>query len=430
MDIKSELKKVKKFSYKFANVSLEKKNETLKYIVLALDEKRSDIVKANSLDIIIAEENGVSKSIIKHLSFDEYKIDSAIEGIKSLIGLPDPLDNTTLSRQLDEGLDLYRVTCPIGLVATVFEANPDVFIAMSTMALKSGNACVLKGGKEAENTIDVLFKILREASEKSGIGKDWVLNLKTSDELDVLFKSDECIDLIVPRGSSEFVNYVIESTNIPVLGRFGGICHVYIDEDFDENMAINIVIDSKTQYVSISNSMETLLIHKNVSSEFIERLFVELDKKRVVINASPEIKKIIEAEELTEEKLRTEFSDYEMNIKMVDSLDEAIEHINNYGSGHTDVIVSKNGANALKFMDYVDSANVFYNCSTRFSDGLKYGFGAELGLSTSKVHARGPIGLEGLVIYKYKMIGHGQLVEDYAKGEKVFNYKELHRDFE
>ncbi len=430
MEIKSELKKVKSASIQSANLSLEKKNEALEYIISSLDERRAQIIEANNLDIKLAGEANLSKSVIKRLAFDDYKIDGVIAGIKSLIELPDPVDKTTLSRQLDEGLDLYRVTCPIGVVGVIFESRPDAFVQISTLALKSGNACVLKGGKEALNTVEVLYKIIKEASEKAGLPENWILNLKTRDDVASLLSLDEYIDIIVPRGSNKFVKYIMDNTNIPVLGHADGICHVYIDDKFDEKMALDIVIDSKTQYVSVCNSLETLLVHKDVSREFIERLFVELDKKSVRINASPEIREFIEADELSEEKLRTEFIDYEMNIKIVDSLEQAIEHINNYGSGHTDAIISKNGENALKFMDYVDSANVFYNCSTRFSDGYRYGFGAELGVSTSKVHARGPVGLEGLVIYKYKMIGHGQVVEPYAKGDKEFTHKDLNRKFE
>ncbi len=430
MNIKTELKNLKKASLNNSNLSTEKKNEILENIIFYLDNRREELLAANTIDLDLLGEVDNSKSLIKKISFDEYKINEAIKGIKSLIELPDPVDKTIFSRQLDEGLDLYRVTCPIGVIAFVFEGRPEDLIRISAMALKSGNTCVIKGRKESKNTVRILFEMMKEASEKAGILSQWLVNLEEDYDIAALLKMDDCIDLIIPQGSNDFVSNVVDNTKIPVLGRSKGVCHIYIDEEFDEKMAIDIVIDSKTQYVSVDNSLETLLVNKNVSSEFIEKLFLELDRKRLVINASPEIRKIIEADELTEEKLRTEFSDYEMNIKMVESLDDAIEHINNYGSGHTDVIISKNGSNALKFMDYVDSANVFYNCSTRFSDGLSYGFGAEVCHSTVKLHARGPVGLEGLVIYKYKLIGHGQTVEEYAKGEKNFSHKDLHRNFE
>ncbi len=430
MDIYAEMKKARLAGIGLANTSIDERNLALEYIIEELEKRKEEIILANEKDLKLGEEENLAKPLLKRLVFDKYKIDGVIEGIRTLISLEDPIDNTSLSRELDEGLDLYRVSCPIGVLAVIFESRPDAFVQIATLALKSGNACVLKGGSEAKNTNAALYELICEASLRANIDVNWIKNLSTREEVGDVLKADEYIDLIIPRGSNDFVQYIMKNTNIPVLGHADGICHVYLDEEIDEDMAINIVLDSKTQYVTVCNALETLLINKNVSVEFIERLYEELSKKNVVVNGDEEVLKITGCETLTEEKLRTEFLDYELNIKLVEDLDEAIGHINKYGSHHTDAIVTKNGANALKFMDYVDSANVFYNCSTRFSDGFRYGFGAEVGISTNKIHARGPVGLDGLTIYKYKLVGHGQVVEPYARGEKSFTHKDINRTFE
>ncbi len=430
MDKYNDFKLLKASSIKLANLTNDEKNAALENIIKALDMRRGEIVIANEKDLKAGESEGLAKPLLKRLILDSYKIDGLIEGIRSLISLPDPVDVTSMSRELDDGLDLYRVTCPIGVIGVIFESRPDAFVQISTLALKSGNACILKGGSEARHSNAILYEIIKEATSDLGIDENWIKNIDKREAVSDILKADKYVDLIIPRGSNAFVQYIMKNTNIPVLGHADGICHVYIDEEVDEDMAINIVLDSKTQYVSACNTLETVLINRAVPRNFIERLYEELARKNVVVNGDDYLSKIIECEELTEEKLRTEFLDYELNIKMVDSLDEAIEHINEYGSGHTDVIVTKNGENALKFMDYVDSANTFYNCSSRFSDGFRYGFGAEVGISTNKIHARGPVGLEGLVIYKYKLVGHGHTVEPFARGEKEFTHKDINRKFE
>ncbi len=430
MSILEDVKLAKKSSIHLANLALKKKNEVLHQIALEIDNRRDEIKNANEKDYKRSLENNLSKPLLKRLVMDDYKIDGVIEGIHSLINLPDPVDDTTLARELDKHLDLYRVTVPIGVIGVIFESRPDAFVQISTLCLKSGNACILKGGSEAQLTNEVLYDIILSATKKTGIDENWIKNIGTREEVAQMLKLDKYIDLIIPRGSNSFVQYIMQNANIPVMGHADGICHVFVDEQVDIDMAVDIVIDSKTQYVSVCNALETLLVHKDTDPEFLEKLWQMLLLKKVTVNGCERTAKIIECEKLTEEKLRTEFLDYEMNIKIVDSLDEAIDHINEYGSSHTDVIVTENAENSIKFMNYVDSANVFYNCSSRFSDGFRYGFGAEVGVSTNKIHARGPVGLEGLVIYKYKLIGHGQVVEDYMKGNKKFTHKELNRVFE
>jgi len=244
-----------------------------------------------------------------------------------------------------------------------------------------------------------------------------------------MLKMDDYIDLIIPRGSNEFVRFIMDNSRIPVLGHADGICHCYVDEHADQEMAVKIVVDSKTQYVAVCNALETLLVHSGIARRFLPVLKEQLDKKDVQLIGCNRTREIIPSLPATEDDWRTEYLDYKLSIKVVDSINEAIDHINTYGSGHTDSIVTADRSRAALFMNLVDSANVFWNCSTRFSDGFRYGFGAEVGISTSKIHARGPVGLEGLVIYKYKLIGNGQIVEEYAQRVKTFKHRKLDKDF-
>ena len=425
MNIKDSAASAKKASITLANCSSDIKNKALIEISNALIERQEEIFKANKEDIERSIKENLSDPLLKRLKFDESKIDDVVSGIKSLINLPEPVGKTLAATELDKGLELYKISCPIGVTGVIFESRPDALVQISTLCLKSGNAALLKGGSEALNTNRILFDIIKTASEAVGVPNGWLHLLETRDDVNEMLKLDKYIDLIIPRGSNEFVQYIMKNSNIPVMGHADGICHCYVDAEADLDMAVNVVVDSKTQYVSVCNATETLLVNENISKEFLPLLKIELDKKNVELVGCSETQKIISVNPASDEDWKTEYLDYKLSIKIVKNLQEAIDHINTYSSGHTESIITKNKDNAELFMNLVDSANVLWNCSTRFSDGFRYGFGAEVGISTNKIHARGPVGLEGLLIYKYKLYGNGNIVADYANKTKTFTHKKL-----
>ncbi|HOV80468.1 MAG TPA: glutamate-5-semialdehyde dehydrogenase [Bacillota bacterium] len=416
---------VKAASISLAAMSADRKNEALARIAGALADRRDEIVKANREDLVRSESENLAEPLLKRLKFDEAKIEEAVEGIHSLIKLEDPVGKTLFSMEMDDGLELYRTTCPIGVIGVIFESRPDALVQISTLCLKSGNGVLLKGGSEARETNRVLADVVIKATREAGVPANWIKLLETRAEVGEMLKMDEFIDLIIPRGSNEFVRYIMDNSRIPVMGHAEGICHCYVDEDFDMDMAVKIVVDSKTQYVAVCNATETLLVHERAASGFLPALKKALDEKRVEIVGCPKTREIIPAGPAGEEDWRAEYLDYKLSVKVVGSLDEAIGHINRYGSGHTDSIITTSRDKASRFMSLVDSGNVFWNCSTRFSDGFRYGLGAEVGISTGKIHARGPVGLEGLVIYKYKLIGNGHTVAEYANREKTFKHRKM-----
>lgn len=400
----------------------ETRNAGLLAIATGLKENTNALVNANKEDMIRSQAENLGAPLLKRLTFDEGKINDVIQGIHSLMELDNPLGATKLSTQLDEGLDLYKVTCPIGVIGVIFESRPDAFVQISTLCLKSGNSVLLKGGREALETNRILCKIIQDATVSAGIPKGWIQNLETREDVTAMLALDQYIDLIIPRGSNDFVKYIMKNSNIPVMGHADGICHVYVHEDADLKEAVSIIVDSKTQYVAACNTLETLLVNEKAAKDLLPILKEALEKKNVRIKGDDAVQKIISVEAATAEDWKTEYLDYILSIRMVPSMDAAIDHINTYGSGHTDVILSTNQDAAKTFMTLVDSAGVFWNCSTRFSDGFRFGFGAEVGISTSKLHARGPVGLDGLLSYKYKLLGHGQCVTDYANGSRQFTH--------
>lgn len=425
MNIKEEAKAVKLASPKMAGTSEEARNKALLEVVKQLKARRQEIFEANAMDLKQAEIDKVAAPIIKRLKFDETKLRDVIAGIEDLVKLEDPLFKQDMHRQLDEGLTLYRETCPIGVIGVIFEARPDALIQISSLCIKSGNCVILKGGSETMNSNRVLFNIIYEDVIKSGMPENCMLQLEARSEITDLLTCNESVDLLIPRGSNAFVQYIMNNTKIPVMGHADGICHIYVDKEADFKKAIPIIIDAKIQYVSACNSVETLLIHKDIVDEFVPKLYEALKENNVELRGTEEIVKLTGCNQGTEEDNRKEYLDYIVSAKVVNSLDEAIEHINYFGSHHTDCIITENSETANEFMRYVDSAGVYQNCSTRFADGYRYGFGAEVGISTSKIHARGPVGLEGLVSYKYKLFGNGNVVDDYAKGKKQFHFKDL-----
>jgi glutamate-5-semialdehyde dehydrogenase len=416
----------KSASLRLAAAKTETKNAALTAIAKALDQRRADILAANEQDLATAEKADLAAPLLKRLKFDEAKLADVCAGIHSLIGLDDPVGRTLSAIELDTGLELYKVSCPIGVIGVVFESRPDALVQISTLCLKSGDAILLKGGSEAAHTNRILAEIIAEATETASLPAGWIQLLETRQDVAEMLALDEHIDLIIPRGSNEFVRYIMNNTNVPVLGHADGICHVYVDAEAEMDMAVDITVDSKCQYVAVCNAAETLLVDAKIADEFLPEARIALKAKNVRLLGCERTGAIIDVEPASEADWSTEYLDYTLSIKVVNRLDAAIDHINRYGSGHTDAIVTSDRDKAEKFMAQVDSADVLWNCSTRFSDGYRYGLGAEVGISTNKIHARGPVGLEGLIIYKWKLYGKGQLVADYAGPDaKKFTHKKL-----
>ncbi len=426
MNIKEETRKMKAAFPYMAATPEEVRNNALKAIISALKEHSGEIFAANALDLEMAEKEGLNAAVTKRLKFNEDKLATCIEGIEQLIGLEDPLGKTTLARQLDDGLNLYRVTCPIGVIGVIFEARPDALVQISTLCLKSGNCAILKGGKETVNSNRILFKVIKDAAVSSGLPEGCLLQAEQHNEISELLECHEYVDLLIPRGSNAFVQYIMNNTKIPVMGHADGICHTYVDEPADMAKAVKIVVDAKTQYTAVCNATETLLVKRACAAEFIPLIVPALQAKGVKVRCTSEVDSLLsaasETEIIADDDFANEYLNLIIGIKLVDGVDEAVEHINRFGSHHTDCIISANDANIEKFMQLVDSAGVYANCSTRFADGFRYGFGAEVGISTGKIHARGPVGLEGLVTYKYRLYGDGHIVADYAEGRSSFNY--------
>lgn len=429
MSIAEMAKKVKTASIQLSAASAEDRNEALKRIAAVLEENQLAIEQANLIDLNRSREENIPEPLLKRLKYDRGKIKETIDGIHSLIGLEDPIGKTLLSTELDEGLELYRVSCPIGVIGIIFESRPDALVQISTLCLKSGNGVLLKGGREAKETNRILAELIKKATGGELIPEDWLFLLETREEVNEMLSLDQYLDLIIPRGSNEFVKYIMDHSRIPVMGHADGICHCYMDQFGDVEMGVKVALDSKAQYVAVCNATETLLVHQAISEQFLPMIKEAFDIAHVRMVGCERTQKIIPVPLATETDWRTEYLDYAISIKIVDSLEAAIEHINEYGSGHTDCIITKDRDRAESFMNLVDSGNVFWNCSTRFSDGFKYGFGAEVGISTSKLHARGPVGLEGLVSYKYKLLGSGNIVADYASKSKTFTHRKLDSSF-
>ncbi len=418
MDFKEQIKQVKLAAPKMANTTEQNRNQALQSVSTALLHNQDAIFAANQEDRRQARLDGMPEPILNRLKFDDKKLKDVLAGIQDLIKLSDPLFQTVFQRELDQGLLLKKVTCPIGVIGVIFEARPDALVQISALCIKSGNCVVLKGGSEALKTNKILFDIIYNAILESGLPLHCMMQLEARSEIRELLSCHGLVDLLIPRGSNAFVQYIMDNTKIPVMGHADGICHIYVDLDADLAKAVPIVFDAKTQYVSACNAVETLLVHKEIAPRFLPELKKMLDKKQVKIRGTKEVAKLISCKEATEEDNKTEYLDYILSVKIVENVQQAIDHINFYGSHHTDCIITENKETAELFMDLVDSAGVYQNCSTRFADGYRYGFGAELGISTGKLHARGPVGLEGLVSYKYKLFGEGQIVEDYALGRK------------
>ncbi len=418
---------MKKASASLANTAIEKRNKALERISFNLQKYKNEIFKENKIDLEKAEKENVAAPLLKRLKFDHEKLSVVTEGIAGLIKLDDPIGKELAKTILDDNLILTKKSVPIGVIGVIFESRPDALIQIATLCLKSGNCAILKGGREANNTNKILTKIINDSIvEIDKIFENTIFLIETREEVSEILQYHKYINLVIPRGSNEFVQYIQKNSSIPVLGHADGICHLYVDKDANISDAVKITMDSKTQYVAVCNALETLLVHKDIASLFLPKLKIETDKKNVVLKGDKETKRIlVDIEDATEIDWKTEYLDYILSVKIVSNIDEAIEHINFYGSGHTDGIVSSNKNNIELFKSLVDTASVMVNCSTRFSDGYRYGFGAEVGISTNKIHARGPVGLEGLVIYKYILEGSSDVVADYSEGRKNFKHKKI-----
>lgn len=465
MSVREKVREMKAVSPIVASAGAEVRNEALRLAARSLSEHKEDIFAANREDLARAEASGIADAVIKRLRFDEHKLSDCLAGIDSLISLESPTGKITLHRQLDEGLILKRVTVPIGVIGIIFEARPDALVQISCLCIKSGNCAVLKGGKETASTNKVLFDLIAQAASSAGLPALCLLQVSAHSEIDELLECDDCVDLLIPRGSNAFVRYIMDHTRIPVMGHSDGICHTYVDRAADFEQAIPILIDAKTQYTAACNSTETLLVHRDIARAFLPVAANALAKAGVKLRGTTEVSEILadsssvsvklpdgavvsgkqpdgadEPEKqpggatgsgfapediMGENDFRTEYLDLVLSVKLVGSVEEAAAHINRYGSHHTDCILTKDDEAAQRFMALVDSAGVYRNCSTRFADGFRYGFGAEVGISTSKLHARGPVGLDGLVTYKYLLEGSGQIVADYASGKKSFHFHEI-----
>ena len=407
MTINEILKDVKKDSAALAVSSNKKRNKALEAIINGLKENKEKIFEANKKDMDKAIADGMASPIVSRLKFNEDKLDICISGIKDLINLEDPLRKVMLQRELDSDLVLTKLTCPIGVIGVIFESRPDALVQISTLCVKSGNCSVLKGGSEAKNTNRALYEVIYEAGISAGLPKGFLTLIEDRAGIAELLKCHNEVDLIIPRGSNAFVQYIMENSKIPVMGHADGICHIYVDEDADIDLALKVIEDSKTQYPAACNALETLLVHENIYDKIIPML-------------SQSIK-------VREGDFSEEYLDCILTAKPISGLEDAVIYINQYGSHHTDCIITEDESKAEYFMNYVDSAGVYHNCSTRFADGYRYGFGAEVGISTGKLHARGPVGLDGLVTYKYTLKGNGQIVADYASGKSNFHFKDLEK---
>jgi glutamate-5-semialdehyde dehydrogenase len=412
-----------------AKLSDDERSAGLHAIADAIDQQRDAILEANEKDVAAAEEmlakGEYSRALVDRLELSPSKLDSIVEMVRSVAEQEDPLGKTLTARRLDEGLELYKTTVPIGVIGTVFESRPDALVQIAALSLKSGNAVILKGGSEAAHSNRTLFEVIQEATADAPDG--WAQLIEAREDVDTLLGMDDSIDLLMPRGSSAFVSYIQDNTSIPVLGHTEGVCHVFVDSEADLAMARDIAFDAKVQYPAVCNAVETLLVHEDVAADFLPAMAERYREADVELRGDEASRDLAEMEAATQDDWSTEYGDLVLSVRVVDSLESAIDHVNAYGSKHTESIVTEDSERASTFMRSIDSSSVFHNASTRFSDGYRFGLGAEVGISTGKTHARGPVGLEGLTTYKYHLEGSGQIVGTYAGDDpKPF----LHEEFE
>lgn len=425
-ELRNEVAALRKAAAVLAATDDKTRQKALFLMAGAILSNRSEIHKANEEDIRRAKEEGISPSLLHRLEFTDEKIDTAVKGLRELAMLPDPVGKTLVRRELDPGFVLEKKTFPIGVIAMIFEARPDALVQMAGLCLRSGNTVVLKGGREAMDTNRLLCSIILEATAEA-VGCSWLLGIESREDVNALLSMDGLIDLIIPRGSNSFVRFVMDNTRIPVLGHSDGICSVFIDESADIEKAIRISVDSKCQYPAACNAAETFLVHRNIAGRFLPLFADAMRENGVRLHCTDEVLEYIpDGIRAVDSDFDTEYLSLECGVRIVSSVDEAIEHLAEHSSHHTDAIVTESAENRDKYFKLVDSADVFCNASTRFADGFRFGLGAEVGISTSKIHARGPVGLDGLMTTKWLLFGNGETVAEYSGPDaKVFHHKDL-----
>ena len=424
-DLIGKAEKVRLASIKISQTENQNRIKALNFMADYLEKNSKEILDANNADYSSAEKKGISRALLSRLKLSKEKLNSGIEGVRKVGELSDPVNQFQIKRELSGGLILERKTVPIGVLGVIFESRPDAVMQISSLAIRSGNGVMLKGGSEANLTNTSIVKALQEGLNESGLDKNAICLLTSRKDSMAMLNLEKYINLIIPRGSNELVKFIQENTRIPVLGHADGICHLFIDIEANLEMALSVALDSKIQYPAACNAIETLLVHKDIAPAFLEKaipLFNSNDVKLIGDKRSVELGLKYEA---SLEDWETEYLDLILSIKIVDDLEEAITHIQKYSSKHTDGIITENSNTANKFMNVVDSAGVFHNCSTRFADGFRYGFGAEVGISTQTLPPRGPVGLEGLVTYKYFLKGDGNIVDDFSSGKAIYTHKDL-----
>ena len=424
-DLLEKADKVRLASIKISQTENQNRIKALNFMADYLEKNSKEILEANNADYSSAEKKGISRALLSRLKLSKSKLNSGIEGVRKVGDLADPVNQVQIKRELSKGLILERKTVPIGVLGVIFESRPDAVMQISSLAIRSGNGVMLKGGSEANLTNTSIVKALQEGLNESGLDKNAICLLTSRKDSMAMLNLEKYINLIIPRGSNELVKFIQENTRIPVLGHADGICHLFIDIEANLEMALSVALDSKIQYPAACNAIETLLVHKDIAPAFLEKaipLFNSNDVKLIGDKRSVELGLKYEA---SLEDWETEYLDLILSIKIVDDLEEAITHIQKYSSKHTDGIITENSNTANKFMNVVDSAGVFHNCSTRFADGFRYGFGAEVGISTQTLPPRGPVGLEGLVTYKYFLKGDGNIVDDFSSGKAIYTHKDL-----
>ena len=405
-------KRVKNASVSLAVASTEEKNRILKAIASALRENCDRILEANALDLKNGRDNGMAESLLDRLMLSAERVEGMAQGVEDVIALPDPVGRVLWETERPNGMKIQRVSTPLGVIGIIYEARPNVTSDAAALSIKSGNTAILRGGKEAFNSNSAIMDVMRDAIRKEGFNPDIVeLVRDTSREsANALMKMNGYVDILIPRGSANLINAVVQNSTVPVIETGAGNCHVYIDEFADIDMAVEIVNNAKTRRISVCNTAESLIIHKNIAELALIAIKAKLDEKNVILYGDDIARAICpDIEKATEEDWATEYLDYKMSVKIVSSIDEAIEHIRKYSTNHSESIVTENTENAEKFMNSVDSAAVYHNVSTAFTDGGEFGFGAEIGISTQKLHARGPLGLPQLNTFKYKIFGNGQV---------------------
>ncbi|KKA26586.1 hypothetical protein TD95_003967 [Thielaviopsis punctulata] len=426
-------------SLTLATLPVSARNEALTLIHAKLLEAKADILAANARDLEnarkAASEGSLSASLVSRLDLGKKgKFDDMLKGILDVRNLDDPIGNVTLRTKLDEGLVLERVTCPIGVLLIIFEARPEVIANIASLAVKSGNAAILKGGKESTESFVAISTVISAALSASAVPNAAVQLVTTRDVIPQLLALDRYIDLVIPRGSNDLVRYIKETTKIPVLGHADGICALYLAADADPAIATPVVVDSKTNYPAACNSLETLLVQDSALSTVFPTVARALAAAGVTLKCDAASKTALSAaapelavQDAAEADFRTEFLSLTLAVKTVPDVDAAVRHINSHGSHHTEVIVTQDADAAERFMAGVDSAGAYWNASSRMADGMRYGFGTEVGISTNKIHSRGPVGLEGLTIYKYKIRGGGHVAGMYgeSEGQKQFLHEKM-----